>query len=139
MTEKIISLFFLLGSSTYLFFAQQLTFGAITSPKSGFLPVLAGITAVILALLLIINQLRTKKSASLETVDWTKFIFIIIGLIFYIILLNIIGYFIATFIFLLYLFKVADTTGWIFPFIIAISTSSSLYFLFERFLGITLP
>jgi len=139
MTEKIITLFLLLGSIAYLFFAQQLTFGIPMSPKSGFLPILAGFTAVAIALLLVVNQWHTKKALILKSVDWTKFIFVIIGLLFYITLFNIIGYFAATFILLFYLFKVADTTGWVVPFMGAASSSTVFFLIFKYYLAVTLP
>ena len=50
MTEKVITVALFLTSAMYLFFAQQLTFGTLQSPKSGFLPIIAGIIAVTITL-----------------------------------------------------------------------------------------
>jgi putative tricarboxylic transport membrane protein len=137
--RRIISLFLLLGSIVYLFEAQQLTFGTIESPKSGFLPLLTGIIALLLSLTLIVNQLDTRKPIEQDQVNWTKFLFVIIGLLFYIMFLNIIGYLSATFIFLFYLFKVADTEGWMIPLMMAGSSSAIFYLIFDRYLAVTLP
>jgi len=139
MTEKIITLFFLLGSIVYLYLAGQLTFGTLQSPRSGFLPILSGVTAVVVALVLMFNQLRSKKSIPKNNVDWTKFIFILIGLLFYITIFNVIGYFSATFIFLFYLFKITDTTGWLLPLMMAAGSSTVFYLLFKYYLAVTLP
>jgi putative tricarboxylic transport membrane protein len=139
MAEKIITLFFLLGSSIYLFFAQQFAFGTLNSPKSGFLPTLSGIIALLLSLILFYNQLRSNKKVVLDKVNWTKFIFIIIGLLFYVSFLNILGYFAATFIFLFYLFKIADTAGWLMPLLVSFSSSAIFYLIFANYLSITLP
>ncbi|AIF53013.1 tripartite tricarboxylate transporter TctB family protein [Pelosinus sp. UFO1] len=139
MAEKIITFFFLLGSSSYLFFAQQFAFGTLNSPKSGFLPTLSGILALLLSLILLYNQLRSNKKVVLDKVNWTKFIFIIIGLLFYVSFLNIIGYFAATFIFLFYLFKVADTEGWLMPLLVSFSSSAIFYLIFANYLSIPLP
>lgn len=139
MTEKIITLLFSLGSITYLFWAQELTFGTLGSPKSGFLPNLAGTTAFLLSLALFCGQLQSKRTDEQEKVDWTKFLFIIIGLVFYILILKIVGYFTATFIFLFYLFKVADTSGWISPLLISFGSSATFYLLFAYYLKVTLP
>ena len=139
MTEKIITLLFFLGSLTYLSWAQELTFGTLGSPKSGFLPTLAGTIALLLSLTLFCSPLQSKSTNEQEKVDWTKFIFIIIGLLFYILILKIIGYFAATFIFLFYLLKVADTSGWIFPLIISLGSSATFYLLFAYYLKVTLP
>lgn len=139
MAEKLIILFFLLVSMGYLFFAQQFTIGTVSSPKSGFLPNLAGIIALLLSLSLLYKQLQSKKKSILDKVNWTKFIFIIIGLLFYISFLNIIGYFAATFIFLFYLFKVADTEGWIMPLVVSFSSSALFYIIFANYLSVLLP
>ncbi|QDR79444.1 tripartite tricarboxylate transporter TctB family protein [Sporomusa termitida] len=140
MAERIVTLCFLLGSSIYLFGAQQLTFGTIDSPKSGFLPNLAGLAGIVLAIvLLIVNRQCLSKPVKQDMVDWTKFIFVIIGLIVYITVLNIIGYLAAAFIFLLYLFKVADTGGWLVPVAMAGSCSVIFYLVFGYYLAVTLP
>ena len=139
MTEKIITLFLLLGSTVYLYLARQLTFGTLQSPRSGFLPTLAGVTAVLVALVLLFNQWQSKKPTKKSNVDWTKFIFIFIGLLFYITIFNVIGYFAATFIFLFYFFKISDTAGWILPFIMATGSSTVFYLLFKYYLAVPLP
>lgn len=139
MTERLITLSLLCGSSIYLFFAHQLTFGTLQLPKSDFVPTLAGSTAVFLALLLIGSQFQAKSTTTQKEVNWTKVIFFIIGLLFYIILFNIVGYFAATFIFLFYWFKIADTKGWILPFIMALASSTVFYLIFKYYLAVTLP
>lgn len=130
---------FLLSSTIYLFQAYGLTLGTLSAPKSGFLPVLSGLVAALLSLVLIMGQLKSKSCIKREKVDWTKFVFLILGLLFYVILLNIIGYFAATFLFLLYFLKVADTENWLAPLLIAAGSSAGLYLLFQKFLGVTLP
>ena len=92
-----------------------------------------------MSLTLFYSELQSKKTRRKEIVDWTKFLFIIIGLLFYIIILKIIGYFAATVIFLFYLLKVADTSGWIVPLLISFGTSVAFYLLFVYYLKVTLP
>jgi len=94
---------------------------------------------VLVALALMFTQLRLKKAPPQKTVDWTKFIFILIGLLFYITLFNILGYFTATFIFLFYFFKIADTPGWLFPCMMAVGSSTVFYLLFKDYLAVALP
>lgn len=139
MIEKGLTLSILLASISYLFEAQRLTFGSLGSPKSGFLPVLAGSLALILSLALFLSQCRFAEKVKHAAIDWTKFIFILIGLLFYITILTNIGYFTATLILLLYLFKVADTAGWIVPLLLAATSSVAFYLLFARYLAIPLP
>lgn len=139
MADKLITLSVMFGSIIYLFEARQLTFGSLGSPKSGFLPMLAGAVAFLLSLAILIHQLRSTEKATQEPVDWTKFIFVIIGLLFYVTILTNIGYFAATLILLLYLFKVADTAGWLAPLLLATTSSIAFYLLFARYLAIPLP
>lgn len=139
MTERMILLLFLFGSLSYLHWAQEFTFGTLSSPKSGFLPALAGMIALCLSLILLFSHFRTKNIKQQDRVDWTKFLFLIIGLLFYIMILNIVGYFIATFIFLAYLFKIADTAGWFSPLSISFCSSAIFYLLFAYYLKVTLP
>lgn len=139
MPEKILTFFFLLISSSYLYFAKQLTFGNLQSPRSGFLPILVGIAAIIISCFLLFKQRDKKQSTTENSVDWTKFIFILIGFIFYITLFHIIGYFFTTFIVLFYLFKIADMSGWILPLSVAFGSSASFYLLFKYYLAVALP
>lgn len=139
MAERIITMSFLLGSIIYLLGAQQLTFGTFESPKSGFLPHLAGLVAIALALALLVKQLHTTTMLKPDMVEWTKFLFVIIGLLVYLTILNTIGYLAAAFIFLVYLFKVADTGGWIVPIAMAAGSSAVFYLVFAHYLAVTLP
>lgn len=139
MAEKIMTLAFLAVSAIYLFESYQLTFGTLSAPKSGFLPVLTGIAAAMLSLVLIIGQVSCKKLEKRGKADWTKFVFLILGLLFYVVLFNMLGYFATTFILLLYLFKVADSENWLAPLILAAGSSTALYLLFQKFLGVVLP
>lgn len=139
MTEKIIAVLWLIGSLFYLFFTQQLAFGTLHSPKAGFLPSLAGVISLSLAVIFIV-QLWAKKEKRMEpSVNWTKFIFTILGFLFYLVILSSIGYFVATFVILFYLFKIADTKGWIIPLLLTSGSLGILYLLFDRFLALTLP
>lgn len=139
MIQKLMTVFFLGVGGGYLYLANKLAFGTLSDPQAGFMPTLVSSAAVLTALLLLYQQCRRGKAKPPEAANWTKFIFIAIGFIFYITLLDIIGYFAATFIFLFYLFKVADTAGWYVPFFIAAVSSVFFYLLFEKYLGIVLP
>jgi len=94
---------------------------------------------VLLSLLLLAKQVRSKNTVTCEKADWTKFIFIIIGLVFYITILSSIGYLPSTFILLFYLLKVTDTSGWVTPLLIAGISSVACYLVFGRYLAVPLP
>lgn len=139
MTEKAVTWFFMVGIFIYLFFAKELSFGLIAAPKAGFLPILAGVTASILIIVVMIRQLFAKRPMDSSGVNWRKFLLVSIGLIFYIIFLQVVGYIAATFIIIFYLFKVTDTAGWFMPGLLSTVVAVSFFIVFVKILGITLP
>ncbi len=139
MAERIITLFFLVINAGYLFYALQLTFGTLQSPKSGVLPLLAATIGLLIIIILLLRQWPVKEVFLQDAIDWTKFIFVVIGLLFYITSLNTIGYFAATFMTLFYFFKIGDMIDWFVPFIMAMGSSAVFYLLFDYYLAIPLP
>ncbi len=139
MAEKVLALFFLLLSLIYLFLGRELAFGALDSPKSGFLPTLVGITAAVLAFIIAGKPGRPRTAKNPAEENWTKFIFVVIGLLIYLVILNFVGYFSATFIIMFYLLKVADTEGWLIPLAVSAGSAAGFYLLFGRYLGVYLP
>lgn len=139
MAEIMVSLFFLLLSLIYLFFAQDLTFGTLGAPKAGFLPMVAGGIAVVLSLMLVIKLVLQNRVKVTDATNWRKFILIIAGLVIYITILDVVGYFFATFIIMFYLLKVTDTIGWACPLFIAAGVSVVGYLLFREYLNVYLP
>lgn len=139
MTEKAVTCFIMAGIFIYLFFAKELSFGLIAAPKAGFLPILAGVTASILVIAIMSRQLFTKRQMDATRINWRKFLLVSIGLIFYIIFLQVVGYIAATFIIMFYLFKVTDTAGWFIPGLLSTVVAVSFFIVFVKLLGITLP
>ena len=54
-------------------------------------------------------------------------------------MLSVAGYFLATFIAMLYLFKVTETDGWVKPLLISLCMAAGFYLIFKQYLGIYLP
>lgn len=139
MAEKAVTSFFLLFSCGYLYFANQFAFGTLQEPMSGFVPTLAGISGIFVSLLLLYRQFRGKSDLpAAEGADWTKFIFILIGLFFYLLLFKMLGYFMSTFVFLFYLFKLSEPEGWFAAFLFSLISAGTLDYLF-KLLHVTLP
>lgn len=139
MTEKAVTCFFLAGIFIYLFLAKELSFGLIAAPKAGFLPILAGVTASILIIAVMIRHFFAKRQMDSSGINWRKFLLVSVGLIFYIIFLQVVGYIAATFIIMFYLFKVTDTAGWFKPGLLSTVVAVSFFIVFVKILGITLP
>lgn len=139
VTEKVMSCLFLLFSLVYIFFARELSFGTVAAPKAGFLPMLAGITAAILSIVIISRQLLEKRAQKESPFSSRKLFFVLVGLVLYVILLGVIGYVFATLIITLYLLKVTDTAGWFCPCSVSLGLALGFYYVFEKFLGTNLP
>lgn len=135
MMEKAVSLFFLLFSILYFIMAHQLSFGTIHAPKAGFLPVLAGLAAIVLAAVLTFTRASTPTKFN----NWRKLLLVLIGLLSYTVLLPLTGYPVTTFFVVFYLLKVTDTAGWLSPFLIALCTALIFTGLFAEILNINLP
>lgn len=138
MMERAVSLLMLIGSGSYLWFALKLSFGSVYAPKAGFLPTIAGVFAVILALILVVGKQPAGDDEMGDT-NWRKFFFVLLGLVIYLILLANTGYLFATGFIMLYFLKVTDTEGWVGPSLIAAASALGLYLLFEKILAILLP
>ena len=139
MAEKLLSVFFLVISFGYVYYAGNLSFGNFMAPKAGFLPLIAGSIAICLALTIVIKSWPVKDTGNTGNVNWRKLIFIIIGLAAYIILITVVGYLTATFIILFYLLKITETPGWLAPGLYSAGIALSFYFVLEKLLGSKLP
>ena len=138
--ERMMTSLLLFAAILYFAEARTLAFGMPSAPKSGFLPMLAGIIAILLAVVLLFQtKKKTAEQERKEPVNWVKFNFIWVGMVFYVTMIGTIGFFLSTWILLIYLFKVADTEGWFVPTVVGAVTSVSFYFLFVKYLLVPLP
>lgn len=135
MMENLITVFLFLLTLIYLYCTQSsLPFGTIQNPLSGFFPLIVGIFTLIVNSLLLSAKIFAKTKTLFTPIDWTKFIFIIIGVIFYVTIFDFLGYFLSTFILLFYLFKIIDSnTGLLRSFTLSSSSSIFFYFFIKKF------
>jgi putative tricarboxylic transport membrane protein len=139
MSERFVAAFFLLMSALYVYFARELSFGSTSVPKAGFLPMISGTIAVILAVAVVIRSMMADSAGEDSFFSWRRLIFLIIGLVVYVILLNLSGYLATTFITMFYLLKVTETEGWLTPCLLSVGIASGFYFVFVNLLGCNLP
>ena len=137
MIERKLSYLFLLISVGYTMHAAKLSFGALSSPRAGFLPTIAGGVAIILALMIVAG--KDDEESQYMQFHWQKFFLITIGLFFYLVCLFVIGYIMATFLIMLYLLKSMELQGWSRAILISAAVAVGFYELFGVLLSITLP
>lgn len=140
MIEKIMTAFFLAVSIIYLYLASRFSFGSLESPHAGFLPIIAGTSATLVSAVLFFRALRKPRDNRSYNVDWTKFIFILIGFLIYLITFKFVGYCAASFLFLFYTFKLYySNVGLLKPALFAGSSVLFFYGLFHYALHVPLP
>ena len=115
--------------------------GTTRMPKEGFMPLLLGLGMVGLSAYLTVQAFLNKGDAQNVrfNISWVRF-FVLVGVcLLYALLLNTLGYLIATFLFLFAVFKIADLEGIRFPLILSLIFSVAFYILFKVALGVMLP
>jgi len=142
MIELAVSGFFLAISLGYLFLVKDMSFGSLTSPKSGFMPIIAGVGALVLSAINLYKVVRTKRTADdhplLDRVGFFKLAIFVAALIGYLASLKYIGFFPATFIVLFFLIKLSTSKWWM-PLIVSLSVTTAFYLVFSLLLGIQFP
>ena len=140
--EKLVNLFLLLLSIFYLTYSRShYKLGTMRMPKEGFMPLLLGLGMVCISAYLTVQAFLNKGDAQNVkfNISWPRF-FVLIGVcLLYAILLNTLGYLIATFLFLFAVFKIANLEGVKFPLILSLVCSVAFYLLFKVALGVMLP
>jgi putative tricarboxylic transport membrane protein len=115
------------------------SFGTLSYPKAGFVPMIAGLGALILA---IVNLFSTWFDRGLHDVPLSnakQVAYLVLGLVGVLILLQIVGFAIATFVGMIYLLKVSGTRGWKVPLAVSACLSGGLFFVFGHLLKVPLP
>jgi putative tricarboxylic transport membrane protein len=144
MRNDRISALFFLGLS--LFICEQsvvIGLGTPDTPGSGLLSFGAGAGIGILALWLLIQSFRSKKTHDEVQGDgpfrWGKFLGVCIGLFGYAIVVNWLGFVLTTFIIVFVLFHLLEEKKWWLTMIEAALIAIGNYLFFVRWLGLILP
>ena len=123
----------------------RLGMGSLHNPGPGFIPAIMGGVLLLLSATLLFTVLfplkrgQEKLTFWKEKGSWKKILLSFLGLLFYIIFLDPLGYLLATFFFLLYLMKfVGEKKIWV-ALSVALLGSAISYLLFAAGLGVLLP
>ncbi len=117
------------------------TFG----PGAGFLPFWLGVLLAVLATILVVSAWRSQATEKEnEPVFPGKQALIaitsvLVGLAVYIFLIEILGYLVDTFLFVVFLMKVVEREKWPLTLMVAVGTTAGLFITFQILLQITLP
>jgi putative tricarboxylic transport membrane protein len=143
--EMIAGMVLLLLSGLVIWSASQMPPSATFGPGAGFLPFWLGIVLAILATILIATAWHRKPTRedgepvfpgrhALFTI-----VLVLVGLGVYIELIEVLGYILDTFLFVVYLVKVVERQKWPLSLAVAVCTAGGLFLIFQVLLQITLP
>jgi len=126
--------------------SRDLGVGKLRQPGAGLFPLLTGALLAIFAILLL-GEAVTKKSAGAaqEARVWDKDIryvtlgIVLISLVLYVVLLDVLGFMVATFLFLLIMFKRVEPQAWTTAFVASAVAVFASYVVFEWGLESQLP
>ncbi len=145
--DRVSSIFWFFIGIYVCIHAYYLSLGRLHKPGPGFIFFLAGALLSILSVLNFVGTL-TKKTKDHEGnnlgspwtgVRWQSNIVVLIVLAVYVALFNFLGFFLSTFLLLLFLFKFLEPTRWWVAILAAILTISISYMVFVFWLQVPFP
>jgi putative tricarboxylic transport membrane protein len=141
-TYIIANVFWLVLSIAVCLQSWRLDVGGLHTPGPGFLPFYSAILLGVLALISLIQILKETEGPAagiLGGVRWFKLVFMLVSLFIYVLLFNLLGFVLATFLLLLVLFRVIEPYGWKMVLISSLLTITGTYFFFVVLLESRLP
>jgi len=136
---------FLILSGYVIWEASQMPPSATFGPGAAFLPFWLGVILALLATILLVSAVRrpaTEKDRT-QVFPGKQALFsiagVMVGLGAYISLIEILGYLVDTFLFVLFLMKVVERERWRLSLIVSVCTTVGLFVMFQLLLRIALP
>jgi putative tricarboxylic transport membrane protein len=120
----------------------RLGVGDFHSPGAGFLPFYAAILFGVLAVVSLLQDLRTMSGTASEIwggVNWFRWIALVISLFLYVAVLEWLGFIVATFLLMLVLFRLLEPYRWTTVLFLSLATMGSAYLFFVVLLESRLP
>jgi hypothetical protein len=141
LDDRIVSTVFLIFSCLIMIESVRLKLDDIRDPGPGFVPFFLGLTLAILSIIAFIFPDTQKKMVAFWN-DWQKgrvIIFIFAGLVVYLLLVKILGFYIDTFLLMTFLLKMSGEKGVKRPLLVSLLTVGVTYLLFQKLLFIPFP
>ena len=139
--DRIVSVVSLVFSCLVMVESVRLKLDDIREPGPGFVPFFLGLALAVLSIIAFIFPDLQKKAAAFWN-DWRRgrgIIAIFAGLVVYLSLAKILGFYMGTFLLMTFLLKMSGERGYKRPLIIALLTVGVTYLLFHKLLFIPFP
>jgi putative tricarboxylic transport membrane protein len=143
--DLITGILLLLLSGYVIWESWRMPPSATFGPGSGFLPFWIGLILAVLALILLATAWRREATGKeIKSPFPGKRAIIAIGgvlggLAVYIVLIEVLGYLVDTFLYVTFLLGIVEREKWPMTIMVAVSTTVGLYVIFQVLLGIILP
>lgn len=139
--HRVVSIAFLILSCLVMIESVRLKLNTIHNPGPGFMPFFLGLSLAILSILsLLFGNLRKKEPVFWK--GWQKgqsTLYIFAGLIAYLLLFKVLGFYVDTFLLMVYLIKISGEKGYKKPLFVSLLTMAVTYLLFCKLLFIPFP
>ena len=136
-----VSIVFLILSCLVMIESVRLKLNTIHNPGPGFMPFCLGLSLAVLSILsFFFLDLRKKGPAFRD--DWRRSqntIYVFAGLIGYLLLFKVLGFYVDTFLLMVYLIKISGERGYKRLFLVSLLTMAVTYLLFYKLLFIPFP
>ena len=140
LESRVTSAVFLILSGLIMAESVRLKQDSIHDPGPGFVPFFLGLALAILSVLSLLFPVSPKGAAFWN--DWQKgksIFYIFAGLIVYLLFFRIVGFYLDTFLLMIYLLKLSGEKGYRRPLLISLLTVGVTYILFYKLLFIPFP
>jgi putative tricarboxylic transport membrane protein len=117
----------------------RLGVGRATAPQPGFIPFLSGMALAVLSAILLVQGWRGQSKGSQVLGDLKRPAILIAGLVFYVGILDVAGYIIATAVISAIVLWILETRSWWILLVVSLALGIGTYLLFDRLLGVTFP
>lgn len=121
--------------------ARKLRFGSIAKPGPGFFPVVLAAAFSLVCLVLLVNAIRARDAEAVSGVRlaWPKIVATMAALFVYALVLELLGFVVATFALLLFFFKALERQRWVTALAGSLATAFVTYLVFKVWLNVQLP
>ena len=125
---------------------MRLSIGSVSQPGPGFIFLLAATLLIVLAVVDLGATFLKKESAAREDeeavwsgIRWQKVVLVLFGISIYICIFKPLGFFVSTFLLIIFLFKAVEPTKWWVAIVGGVVTMLIVYAIFKVWLKVPFP